>query len=173
MDPLSERLHWERDGTGFVAYPEGEDKPTICARLLHVTGGSWQWSWSVSIGECHRNGMAEIVQAASDEANDAWPMVIADAAAASEQATRRAAMFSALDKIEAGSILGPENFGIEAATGDELLWLIAECRRRWEKTREPDSAPGKIPPLHPGIEKVMSAASNELHHRRLAGMRST
>ena len=78
---------------------------------------------------------------------------------------RRAAIITALDKIEAGSILGPDNFG------DELLWLIAECRRRWEKTREPDSAPGNIPPLHPGIERVMSAASAELHRRRLAGSR--
>ena len=83
---MNERLHWQRDGTGFVAYPEGEDKPASCARLLHLTAGSWQWAWSVSIGECRRDGMAETVQAASDDANEAWPMVIADAAAVGELA---------------------------------------------------------------------------------------
>ena len=31
---MNDRLHWQRDGTGFVAYPEGEDKPTICAQMF-------------------------------------------------------------------------------------------------------------------------------------------
>jgi hypothetical protein len=89
------RLPWQPDPEhqGFIAYPDGEDKPHRFAMIwydvsLPSDGEQWRWCATITAPApedrpfhfATRYGLAMNKQAAADRATEAWPVVVAEAA---------------------------------------------------------------------------------------------
>jgi hypothetical protein len=161
-NPATGRLPWRRNGTGFVAYPDGDWHQDRYAALRAVThpGGSGGWGYVVCWGGHQTSGFAATLQDASDAANRAWPEVIAAAAEPSALAVEEARMLAILDDAERGVSIDPGRLRLETADTRTLVTLIAACRNKWE-------AGFKARRAAETIEPIMNAVSAELFRRRV------
>lgn len=115
--------------------------------------GAYTW-WATYDGQSIAS-VSDSKQAASDEANSAWPRVIAAAARAAERAAWECNTIEMIAKAERGEI-DPSYFANEAANYENMMWVMQRLRR----------PPGLTARLSDGAQRIVDALSAEFHRRR-------
>lgn len=144
---MTDRLTWERDGTGgYRAEVEGGH----ASITRHTSSGGW--IWTIIIGKAKASNITRSTQTASNDANDALPHVMIQVAQLRADAERRAAVLAQIEQITAEADPDVASiFSIAAADKENLSWLMNQVRHR-RRT--------------PGIDKLISAVSDELYKFR-------
>ena len=126
------------------------------ARLIpQSTGPVGAYSWWVEYDGQSINGASDSKQAASDEANLAWPRVIEKAGQAAARADWERNTVEMIAKAERGE-LDPSYFANEAANYENMMWVMQRLRRQ----------PGLTARLSEGAQRIVDALSAEFHRRR-------
>lgn len=162
---MTPRLPWERDRdapASFVAYPQGRERPNYVARVVKKPQQSSPWVWAVAAGGASASGVAQTKQEAADSATVAWPQVIEQAAVKAEEEAARQRVQDRLDEVDRQGSVDLAAFALGAQDHGALIELIRGCRERWVKHFHAGTT-------SPGIEKLMSALSEELFSRRVRG----
>jgi len=157
MSHHSQRLPWQpHPEGGFIAYPDGMARQDRSARLIpKSTGPIGAYTWWVTYDGQSIASVADSKQAASDEANSAWPRVIAAAARAAERAAWERNTIEMIAKAERGE-LDPNYFANEAANYENMMWVMQRLRRQ----------PGLTARLSEGAQRIVDALSAEFNRRR-------
>jgi hypothetical protein len=150
---MKARLPWEpHPEGGFIAYPEGRDRPERRARMTPwTTGPQGAYSWSVFYDGQVITDIADSKQSASDAANERWPRVMELAEAAARRSAWEANELEMIAKAERGEI-GPEYFANEAASYENMMWVMDRLKRKR--------------PFSENVAKVIDVLSREFFRRR-------
>lgn len=144
------RLQWVYADNGFVAHPDGDERPDRSARLSPLTLPAGAWNWSLSYDLARAGGVADSRQKASDAANLAWGQIKDQAVRLAHRAAWEHRQLELMDRAEVGEFL-PATFGFETADYDDLIWTMnLACKR-------PESR---------GLAKLITALSREFYRRR-------
>ena len=154
---MSTRLQWQpHPEGGFIAFPDGPGRTDRCARLIpQAVGPIGSYTWWVKYDGQSIGSAADSKQAASDEANRAWPRVIEAAARAAERQAWERHTLDMIAEAERGEI-DPSYFANEAADYENMMWVMQRLRR----------PPGLTARLSDGAQRIVDALSAEFYRRR-------
>lgn len=160
---MDDRLKWMKDGTGFIAYPEG---PQFTGRKAQIhydvtkPAGS-KWHWIVSYDGASHNGWVEDKQRASDEANRMWAGARQQARELAERKKAGEALKALVDRQALIGDVALEQFDIAGSSSDRLRSIIATANKHF--------VPGLRVSIPPNLRPLMEACSAELYQRRITG----
>lgn len=160
------RLPWQRnpDG-GFIAYPEGDDRPERRVTLYwapkaaHEPQGAPEWRWFADWpGKFSVGGRAYAKQQAADEATEAWGRAIATA---DQRDTAERPIRAFVDRLVSTGLFDLADIDFQNLPQPQLSKLMDELTAIW-KGHDGGSVYRKQ------IHEVMKVLSMELFRRRLA-----
>ena len=159
------RLKWQRDLTPetFIAYPHGEDFREVVAKLwLGSPWGQgrpgWHWSFRFHVFAT-TSGFTYDRKLSLEQVNAAWPAIAAEGARRRDAVMARDRMRYRISRVEARGVLTVEEFEIAAQPHEILLFMVKECRDRWQRRWQ-------IGDDCRAVEELMNAVSAELYRRR-------